>query len=53
MSAVEAMEKLETMHKIYLKDAKTKNEFVKTVMLTEIQKKILRAVNKNLIKPSN
>ena len=53
MSAVEAMEKLETMYKIYLKDAKTKNEFVKTVMLTEIQKKILRAVNKNLIKPSD
>lgn len=52
MGAVEAMDKLETMYKIYLIDNNTKNEFVKTVALTKPQEKILKAVNKKLIKPS-
>lgn len=51
--AVEAIEKLETMYKIYLTDTKTKNEFVKVVTLTKQQEKILKAVNKKLMKPSN
>ena len=50
MGAVEAIEKLETMYKIYLTDSKTKNEFVKTVTLTIPQEKILKAVNKRLLK---
>jgi transposase len=53
VSAIEAVNKLETMYKIYITDPKTKNEFVKTVVLTKIQEKILRAVSKKLIEPSD
>lgn len=53
VTSIEALDQLETMYKIYLKDLKNGNEFVKTVMLTKLQESILKSVNKNLIKPSN
>lgn len=53
ISSVEAIEKLETMYKIYLTDTVTKNDFVKVVTLTKQQEEILKAVNKKLMKPSN
>lgn len=53
VSAIESLDKLETMYKIYITDPKTKNEFVKTVVLTKIQEKILKVVSKKLIEPSD
>lgn len=53
IGAVEALEKLETMYKIYITDPKMKNDFVKTVTLTTPQEKILKAVNKHLMKPDD
>lgn len=53
VTSIEALDQLETMYKIYLKDSKNGNEFVKTVMLTKSQESILKSINKNLIKPSN
>lgn len=53
VTAIEALEQLETMYKIYLKDSQNGNEFVKTVMLTKQQEQILTSVNKNLTRPSN
>ena len=53
VSSIEALEQLETMYKVYLTDFKNGNEFVKTVILTTPQEKILKAINKNLTKPSN
>lgn len=53
VSSIEALDQLETMYKIYLKDSKNGNEFVKTVMLTKLQESILKAINKKLIKHSN
>jgi len=53
VTSIEALDQLETMYKIYLNDSKNGNEFVKTVLLTKMQENILKAINKNLIKPSN
>jgi transposase len=53
MGAVEAMEKLETLYKVYLHDNRTNNDFIKTVALTKPQEEILKAINKRLLKPSN
>ena len=53
VSSIEALDQLETMYKIYLKDSRNGNEFVKTVMLTKPQEQILKSVSKNLTKPSN
>ncbi len=53
VSSVEALNQLETMYKIYLKDSRNGNEFIKTVMLTKPQEQILKAVSKKLTKPSN
>lgn len=52
IGAVEALEKLSTAYKVYLKDKKTKNEFEKIVMLTKEQETIMKAVDKNILKPS-
>lgn len=49
-SAVEALEQLESMYKIYIYDPNTKNRFTKTVMLTKKQESILRAINRRLVK---
>ena len=53
ISSIEAIEQLETMYKIYLKDFQNGNEFVKTVMLTKSQERILNAINRNLARHSN
>lgn len=50
MGAIEALEKLGTMYRIHMYNPKTKNTFKKTVTLTKNQEKILKAINKNLIK---
>lgn len=51
-SAINAIDIMGTMYKLFITDSKTKNKFVKTVTLTEQQEKILKAVDKNLLKPS-
>ena len=50
--AISPLDKLSTAYKIYLKDKKTKNEFEKTVTLTKEQEKIMKAADKNILKPS-
>ena len=49
-NAINALEELDTMYKVHIKDPKTKNTFTKTVALTKKQEDILKAVNKNLLK---
>jgi len=51
-TAISALDKLTSAYKVYLKDSKTKNEFEKTVMLTTDQEKIMKSVDKNILKPS-
>jgi len=53
VSSVEALDQLETMYKIYLKDSRNGNEFIKTVMLTKPQEQILKSVSKNLTRSSH
>lgn len=48
-TALEALQELETMYKIYITDPRTKNTFEKTVTLTKKQEKILKAINKKLL----
>lgn len=52
ITAPHAIELLKTVYRIHMVDPKTKNRFVKTVTLTKEQEKILRAVNKKLLKCS-
>lgn len=52
ISAIAALDKLSSAYKVYLRDSKTKNEFEKTVMLTKEQETIMKAVDKNILKPS-
>lgn len=52
IGAIEALDKLSTAYKVYLKDKKTKNEFEKIVMLTKEQETIMKAIDKNILKPS-
>ncbi len=52
MTATEALDQLKTVYRVHLTDPKTKNNFIKTVTLTEEQKKILKAINKKLLKCS-
>lgn len=50
ISPTEALEKLSTAYKVRLRDPKTKNEFEKTVTLTKEQEKIMKKVDKNILK---
>lgn len=52
LHAIPSLEKVSTAYKVYLKDPKTKNEFEKIVTLTKEQEKIMKAVDKNILKPS-
>ena len=52
-NAIKALEELDTMYKVHIKDPKTKNTFTKTVALTKKQENILKAVNKELLKCSD
>lgn len=49
MSAVDALETMGSMYKVYLTDPKSKNKFVKTVTLSKKQEDILREVNPILL----
>ena len=51
-TAISSLEKLTSAYKVYLRDPKTKNEFEKNVMLTTDQEKIMKAVDKNILKHS-
>lgn len=51
ISAIIALDKLSTAYKVYLKDPRTKNEFEKIVTLSKEQEKILKNVDKNILKP--
>lgn len=52
VDAINALEIMESMYKIHITDPKTKNTFVKTVVLSEQQKKILKAIEPKLLKCS-
>jgi len=49
ISAINALEMMESMYKVYLTDPKSKNKFVKTVTLSKKQEEILRTVNPLLL----
>lgn len=49
MSPIVALRELETLYKVYARDSKKDFAFTKTVALTRLQEKILKAVNKKLI----
>lgn len=52
ISALAALEKLNTAYKVHIKNKKLKNEFTKTVTLTKEQETIMKAVDKRILKPS-
>lgn len=50
ISATTALEKLSTAYKVHLTDPQTKNTFQKTVTLTKEQEKIIKAIDKKILK---
>ena len=50
ISFAEALDKLNTAYKVYLKDPKSNNTFEKTVLYTDEQETILKAINPALLK---
>lgn len=48
-SAVDALDKLSTAYKVYLKNNRTKNVFEKLVTLSKDQEKILKSVDKDIL----
>ena len=52
ITAISALEKLSTAYKVSLRNKKTKNEFEKIVTLSKEQEKIMKAVDKHILKPS-
>ena len=52
MTAPAALNQLKTLYRVHIVDTKTKNTFSKVVSLTKDQEKILRSVNKQLLKCS-
>ena len=52
ITASNAIDQLKTVYRVHLTDPKTKNNFIKTVMLTKEQEQILKTVNKKLLKCS-
>jgi len=52
ISAVTALDKLNTAYKVSLKNKKNKNEFEKIVTLSKEQEKIINAVDKKILKHS-
>lgn len=49
ISAIEALDKLSTAYKVYLKSKKLNKEFSKTVTLTKEQEKIMKAIDKKIL----
>lgn len=52
MTAAKALELMDSMYRVHITDPKTKNKFVKTVVLSTKQEKILKAIDKKILKPS-
>ena len=52
LSPEKALQNLETMYKVYMIDKKKKFKISRIVTLNKIQKEILHAIDKNLIKPA-
>jgi hypothetical protein len=50
LTAVEALETLASMYRIYLTDPKSKNKFIKTVAMSKAQEDILKKVNPRFFK---
>jgi len=50
IKAAEALETMETMYRVYITDPKSKNKFVKTVVLSKKQEDILKEINPDLLK---
>jgi transposase len=50
MSVIEALRELETLYKVYLKDSKKGFELDRVVKMSKAQEKIIRAVDKSLLK---
>lgn len=50
ISAAEALEELDNMYKVYMRDTKKKFKISRTVTLTTKQEKILKAIDRNLLK---
>jgi len=50
ISAITALDKLSTAYKVHIKNKKLKEEFTKTVTLTRDQEKIMKAVDKKILK---
>jgi len=50
ISAIDALDKLSTAYKVCLRNKKIKNEFEKIVILTKEQEKIIKAVDKHILK---
>ena len=53
MSPEDALEELSSMYNVYLYDKKNKNKFIKTVALNKTQEKILKSIEKGLIKKAS
>ncbi len=52
ITAIAALDKLSTAYKVCLINKRTNNEFEKIVTLSKEQEKIMKAVDKNILKPS-
>lgn len=52
ISPEKALQQLDSMYKVYMKDTKKNFEVTRVVTLSKMQKDILRAVDKNLLNPS-
>jgi len=50
ISAIAALDKLSTAYKVHIKNNRLKEEFTKTVTLTKEQDKIMKAVDKKILK---
>lgn len=50
ISAVNAINVMDSMYKVFITDSKTKNKFVKTVAFSKQQEKIIKTIDKNLLK---
>lgn len=49
MTAIEALETLDSMYRVYLTDPKSKNRFIKTVTMSKAQEEILKKINLRLL----
>ena len=50
MSPVKALHELDTMYRVYMKDKRKGLRLSKVVVMNKTQEKILKAIDKNLLK---